>query len=324
MTDFITGDSNTLNNNIQKENMADKKISRRKFMQGTAASMLMGPAICQASKVKSFRVKKFEPFSFVVMADPQLFMNGETFSTNKLIQAVSHLNQLLPPFLMICGDLTHAAYDDPNVVHETNVFFDKFSQMNSLIKRYDVAGNHDTGAIPTYESIAWYEQRFAPIWYSFVYRNNLFIIMESNLLREPGNVPALADKQMLWFKDELKKSTRAKFCNVMLFMHHGLCLNNVNEADDGWNIGIVKRHEILALCHQYNVKAVFNGHRHLTRYVNDNGLEIVTSNASSYTFNTDGTDPVGLRLVDVYEDHIMHTFYDYSEMPTSLAFPVYT
>ena len=56
--------------------MTDKKISRRKFMQGAAATILAGPAICQASKVKSFRVKKFEPFSFVVMADPQLFMGG--------------------------------------------------------------------------------------------------------------------------------------------------------------------------------------------------------------------------------------------------------
>ena len=304
--------------------MADRKISRRKFMQGAAASMLMGPAVCQAGEVKSFRVKKFEPFSFVVMADPQLFMGGEVHDTNKLIEAVSHLNQLLPPFVIICGDLTNSAYNTTAVIHETDVFFDKFSQMNSLIKRYDVAGNHDVGNIPTYESIAWYEQRFAPIWYSFVYRNNLFIIVESDLFKDPSGVPALANKQMLWLEDELRKSARAKFCNVMLFMHQPLCLYNVNEAEQYFNIGIAKRQEILALCHQYNVKAVFNGHYHLSAYVNDNGLEIVTSNASSYTFNTDGTDPVGLRLVDVYEDHIVHTFYGYDTMPTSLTFPVYT
>jgi len=304
--------------------MADRKISRRKFVRGVAASMLAGPAICQASKVKSFRVKKFEPFSFVVMADPQLFMGGPTYATNRLTQAVSHLNQLLPPFVIICGDLTNSAYDDPNVVNETNVYFSKFSQMNSLIKRYDVAGNHDTGNIPTYESIAWYEKRFSPIWYSFVYRNNLFIIMESDLLKNPSNVPALADKQMRWLENEFKKSARAKFGNVMLFMHHPLCLNSATEAEQYFNIGVEKRQEILGLCHQYNVKAVFNGHYHNSAYVNDNGLEIVTSNASSYTFNTDGTDPVGLRLVDVYEDHIVHTFYGYDTMPTSLTFPVYT
>ena len=286
--------------------------------------MLMGPAICQAGKVKSFRVKKFEPFSFVVMADPQLFMGGEVHDTDKLIEAISHLNQLLPPFVIICGDLTNSAYNTTPVIHETDVFFNKFSQMNSLIKRYDVAGNHDIGTPPTYESIAWYEQRFSPIWYSFVYRNNLFIILESNLLKDSTNIVSLANKQMLWLEGELRKSTRAKLCNVMLFMHHPLCLSNVNEAEQYFNIGIAKRQEILTLCHQYNVKAVFNGHLHNTAYVNDNGVEIVTSNASSYTFNTDGTDPVGLRLVDVYEDHIVHTFYGYDTMPTSLTFPVYT
>jgi len=299
--------------------MAGLKISRRKFMQGTAASMLAGPAICQASTVKSFRVKKYEPFSFVVMADPQLFMNGETFSTNRLIRAVSHLNQLLPPFVIVCGDLTDRAYYDPAVIHETEVYFDKFSQMNSLIKRYDVAGNHDIGTPPTYGSIAWYEQRFAPIWYSFIYRNNLFIILESDLLKNSSNIEALANQQMAWLEDELKKSLQ----NIMLFMHHPLCLSSVTEAEQYFNIGPVKRQEILGLCHQYNVKAVFNGHYHNTAYVNDNGLEIITSTASSYAFN-EATDPAGLRLVDVYEDHIVHTFYGYNAMPTSLAFPVYT
>lgn len=303
--------------------MTNKKISRRKFMQGTAASVLMAPAICQASKVKSFRVKKFEPFSFVVMADPQLFMGGETYATNRLIQAISHLNQLLPPFVIICGDLIHSAYNTPEGVKETNVFFDKFSQMNSLIKRYDVAGNHDVGTPPTYESIAWYEQKFASIWYSFVYRNNLFIIMESDLLKDSSGISALANKQMAWLKDELKKSSRAKFCNIMLFMHHPLCLNNVDEAEQYFNIGPVKRQEILALCHQYNVKAVFNGHLHRTAYVNDNGLEIITSTASSNSFG-EPADPAGLRLVDIYEDHIVHTFYGYDMMPTSLTFPVNT
>ena len=303
--------------------MTDLKIPRRKFVQGAAASILMGPAICQASKVKSFRVKKFEPFSFVVMADPQLFMNGELFSTNRLIQAVLHLNQLLPPFVVVCGDLTNVAYNDYGVIHETEVYFDKFSQMNSLIKRYDVSGNHDIGTPPTYESIAWYEQRFAPIWYSFIYRNNLFIILESDLLKNSSNIEELANKQMAWLEDELKKSSRAKFCNVMLFMHHPLCLGSVTETEQYFNIGIVKRQEILGLCHQYNVKAVFNGHYHNTAYVNDNGLEIITSTASSNAFN-EPTDPAGLRLVDVYEDHIAHTFYGYSAMPTSLTFPVYT
>ena len=292
-------------------------------MQTAAASVVAGPAICQASKVKSFRVKKFESFSFVVMADPQLFMAGETFSTNQLVRAVSHLNQLLPPFVIVCGDLTNTAYNTTTVVHETEVYFEKFSQMNSLVKRYDVAGNHDVGTPPTYESIAWYEQRFAPIWYSFIYRNNLFIILESDLLKNSTSIEALANKQMAWLTDELKKASRAKFCNIMLFMHHPLCTGSITEPEGYFNIGPVKRQEILDLCHQYNVKAVFNGHLHQTAYVNDNGLEIITSTASSHSFG-EPTDPAGMRLVDVYEDHIVHTFYGYDTMPTSLTFPVYT
>ena len=298
------------------------KITRRKFIKQSAAvtaGLGLSGNIRAGSKIQSFSVKQFEPFSFVQMADPQLFMCGYEVTGERLQTAVTQLNGLMPHFVVVCGDLVHTTdINSSSKQQEADYYFGEFAKMNPAITLYNVSGNHDIGNTPTPESVQWYIPRFGPLWYSFVYRRNLFIVIESDLFKDPTYVRGLKTKQLNWLYDTLKSSMNKNFFHKFVFMHHPIYLSSPTEADEYSNLPLEIRSELLSMLHDYNVEMVFNGHTHSLRYVNDDGLEMLTNSSSGCPFD----DHAGYRIINVTENAVTHQYYDYDEMPISLDYPL--
>jgi hypothetical protein len=82
------------------------------------------------------------------------------------------------------------------------------SGLKPSILRYNVAGNHDIHDAPSPTSYAWYKERFGDLWYSFTYGNNLFIVLESNILKNSSNYPGKDTEQMDWLTATLANAEK--------------------------------------------------------------------------------------------------------------------
>ncbi len=275
--------------------------------------------VCQAVKpdgtvIDTFYVDKEEPdFTFVQAADPQIgwgqcgnmdFMWGTT---------VNKVNIVEPNFLVVTGDLVDNRGNESQVA----LYKSYAAGLKPSIPLYNLPGNHDVGDTPDSTSYALWKTRFGyPAdnnnpWYSFTYGNNLFIVLDSMVLKSPTGFtdPNKATEEMNWLTTTLQGASG--YDNRIVFMHISLCLVSTNEADGTFNMplgtGNGIRKQLLDLFHLYGVNAVFSGHAHYNSYVRDGDLEIVTTSSCNCSLGSPST-PQGFRIVEVYPDHITHAY----------------
>ena len=257
-----------------------------------------------------------KPFFFVHVADPQLFW-GRLEMWEK---AIASVNQLKPAFVVVGGDLINnngksENHDFSEDIAMTQAYLKGAGRLDPQIPLYNVAGNHDVCNVPTHETLKWYEQHFGRPWYSFWHHHSQFIVMESNVLKHPQGAPGTLEKQLDWLKTTLQESDGANVRHRVVFMHHPMCLTNVNEKSSYFNIPSGLRAELLELFHRHNVTAVFSGHCHKNALVEDEGLKLVTTSSCGKAL---GKDPLGLRVVKVSADLIEDEYFGFDKMPSAV------
>lgn len=260
-----------------------------------------------------------KPYFYVVAADPQLLWKQQ--DTRYWKQAIEHINRLGPDFVIVCGDLIQGAnepeaWNNPETVKAydklAELYLGEAKKLKSGIPIYHVAGNHDVSLKPTPQTIAWYKKHFGEPYYTFTHKKSLFVVLESNLLREEENAPSIAKAQMQWLKLKLKETANKGYVHKTAYMHHPMCLESVDEKSQYFNIPLERRMELLKLFHEHNFKAVFCGHYHRNAYVKDGNLELITTSSCCVPL---GKDKRGFRIVKVFPTHIEHEYYAYEDLP---------
>lgn len=276
--------------------------------------LLLACSSCVSSEVPAV------PWFYVVAADPQLYMKQKDDAFWRA--TVEGLNRLDPEFVIICGDLIHAANDPKEwlspekMAHHEKLATDYLRVAAELnIPLYNVAGNHDVSIQPTPQTIEWYTEKFGPPWYSFEHKNSLFVILESNLIKDGAGAPSIAERQWQWFKNTVESSSERKFCHKTVYMHHPLCLKQVDEQDGYFNLPRKQRKALLGLLHQHGFDAVFCGHYHRNAYVRDGDLELITTASCCAPL---GKDPRGLRIVKVFRDRLEHSYHEIEKLPEAV------
>jgi len=269
------------------------------------------------------------PFRFVVMADTQLGMIERNMHWEQEVAnirtAVVRLNQLLPKFAIVCGDLVHAHLQmhkiDPRVVEsQVAAFKESFQELDSRIQLVCVCGNHDVGNSPTQKTIDEYRQRFGDDYFAFWAGGVRCVVVNSMLYSDPSQAEDLAEKQHCWLQQELEASqSRAK--HILVFGHIPWFLYSEDEPDDVgtfstyrgekiangyFHIPMAQRMRVLELLHRYGVRAAFSGHWHQNGGATSRqGLEMIITSALSAQL---GSDQPGFRVVQVTEDSIEHHY----------------
>jgi len=248
--------------------------------------------------IDSFYIdKEYPDFTFIQAADPQMtYCEG---SPSNWQVTINKVNILDPAFLIVTGDLLNS----PGSQYQADMYFDAAAGLKPGITRYDIPGNHDLHDAPTPTSYAWYEARFGNTWYSFTYGNNLFIALDSCILKDASGYPGKDVNEMDWLTTTLAGASG--YDNILVFMHHPLCVSSISEPNAWNNMPLARRSELLTLFHTYGVRAVFAGHYHQNAHVLDGDLEIITTSSCTCPL---AADPPGFRTVDVYPDHITHTY----------------
>ena len=282
------------------------QLTRRQFTKRALAA----PALLQLGTHRAAAEDKSDPsdFFFVTAADPQLFWGPLALWQ----EAIRHVNRLKPAFMVVCGDLIQ----EPGNEDQARAYLNAAGALRPNIPLYNVAGNHDVLGTPTHKSLAWYEEHFGKPWYSFQFNDCLFLVLESNMLNRPDEVPDLANKQMAWLRRTLAEADTKRFRHKIVFKHYPLCLKQVDEKGQYFNVPQARRRELLDLFHKHHVAGVFSGHYHRNAYVRDGKLELVTTSSLGKAL---GADPPGFRIVRVFRDRLEHAYYPYEKMPAPVG-----
>ena len=152
------------------------------------------------------RLDRQKPFFFVQISDTQLGLiaNNKNFTAEtKLYEAaVAHINRLGPAFVVNTGDLINKTHDQ----QQTDELLRITGNIDPAIPIYWVAGNHDIGDAPTWQSLNWYRSHMGEDWYSFDIGPCHFIVLNSCLLKDPQNVPDQEVEQRLWLQQDLAQA----------------------------------------------------------------------------------------------------------------------
>jgi len=255
--------------------------------------------------------------TFIQMSDPQFGMYAKdqnfTHETANFEFAIATANRLLPAFVIVTGDLINQASNDAQAAEYKRIA----AKLDSRIKLFSVPGNHDVENEPTKESLARYRGRMGADYYSFHIGDITGIVLNSNLERGgTKSVPNEAEKMEQWFRAELAKAKSAGAKQIVVFQHIPFFLKEPGEPDDYFNIPPDVRRRYLDLMHQYGVKHVFAGHYHRNSEGRDGDLEMVTTGPVGMPL---GTAKSGLRIVTVTPELVTNKYYDFGELPDTLA-----
>ena len=179
-------------------------------------------------------------FNFVVVTDRN---GGERKGIWQ--KGIDKINLMQPAFVVSVGDLINGYTKDLDKINT------EWEEFNSFVKKLEmpffyVAGNHDyTNEVMENE---WFK-RFGSDYYHFLYKNVLFICLNSEHGYTALKNPDLGEEQVKFVEKILKKNTNVDW--TMIFMHQPLWLR---ESGKNW----LKVENLL----KGRDHSVFTGHHH--------------------------------------------------------------
>ena len=259
-----------------------------------------------------------EPFFFIQISDPQL---GATTSDADFAQeaadfefAIATVNRLRPAFLIVTGDLVNKVGDPAQLAEYQRVS----AKLDPAIPLYSVAGNHDVGNTPTKESLAAYIKLFGPDRYVVRRAGFVGIVLNSNIIAAPKDVPDEVAAQEQWLHKELDQARRDGTRHIVVIQHHPWFLKDPAEADSYFNIVTEVRAKYLTLLKGAGVRAVIAGHLHRNALARDGDLEMITTGPIS---RPSGEEKSGIRVFTVTGGGITHQYYDFGALPNRVKMP---
>lgn len=194
--------------------------------------------------------------------------------------AVKNINELKPAFVLLSGDLVMGGAEGGG---DDEFMAVKDSLAKVEVPLYIVPGDHDLGisafasSVAKPEAIERYENIFGASYYSFDHDSLHFIGLNSSLFDE--GLEKENKEQLTWLKNDLEKN-KNKRC--FLFFHRSDVLESLYPA--------IK---------DFNIEAIFLGHIHRNSEKEWNGIKLITTNATSYTWSGPG-----FRVVKVFNHGI--------------------
>jgi hypothetical protein len=179
-------------------------FSQEKHKTGIQTGLLKGPYPWTHDKPDA----EEDNFMFAVFSDLTGGERAGVFET-----AVQQLNLLRPEIIVNVGDLIEGGSDS---TQELNRQWDDFDRRADQAKAplFYVGGNHDlTGGVLR----GVWEERYGPHYYHFVYKNVLFLVMdtEDNTAERMKEINAARDKAVAIYKDKgLEAFEKTEYANM--------------------------------------------------------------------------------------------------------------
>lgn len=251
------------------------------------------------------------PFFFLQLSDPQFGFidNNKSISaeTEAMNKAVTAINQLKPPFVVITGDFVNNSKSKEQIA----AYKSMIAQIDSSVKVYMIPGNHDIGKVSR-ASIDNYKKNYGEPHFSFRYGDCAFIGIDSNIIKEEDK--EREEVQFKWLEQELQKTKDARF--KFVFTHCSVFLKRMDEPVNYSNFSLPMREKYVRLFQKYGVNAIFAGHLHNNAYGKVGNMEMITIGPVGKVL---GTGYQGMNLVKVYPDRFISEFIALNQLPKEVV-----
>lgn len=251
------------------------------------------------------------PFFFLQLSDPQFGFidNNKSISaeTEAMNKAVTAINQLKPPFVVITGDFVNNSKSKEQIA----AYKSMIAQIDSSVKVYMIPGNHDIGKVSR-ASIDNYKKNYGETHFSFRYGDCAFIGIDSNIIKEEDK--EREEVQFKWLEQELQKTKDARF--KFVFTHCSVFLKRMDEPVNYSNFSLPMREKYVRLFQKYGVNAIFAGHLHNNAYGKVGNMEMITIGPIGKVL---GTGYQGMNLVKVYPDRFISEFIALNQFPKEVV-----
>ncbi len=231
-------------------------------------------------------------------------ISAETEAMNK---AVTAINQLKPPFVVITGDFVNNSKSKEQIA----AYKSMIAQIDSSVKVYMIPGNHDIGKVSR-ASIDNYKKNYGETHFSFRYGDCAFIGIDSNIIKEEDK--EREEVQFKWLEQELQKTKDARF--KFVFTHCSVFLKRMDEPVNYSNFSLPMREKYVRLFQKYGVNAIFAGHLHNNAYGKVGNMEMITIGPIGKVL---GTGYQGMNLVKVYPDRFISEFIALNQFPKEVV-----
>ena len=251
------------------------------------------------------------PFFFLQLSDPQFGFidNNKSISaeTEAMNKAVTAINQLKPPFVVITGDFVNNSKSKEQIA----AYKSMIAQIDPSVKVYMIPGNHDIGKVSR-ASIDNYKKNYGETHFSFRYGDCAFIGIDSNIIKEEDK--EREEVQFKWLEQELQKTKDARF--KFVFTHCSVFLKRMDEPVNYSNFSLPMREKYVRLFQKYGVNAIFAGHLHNNAYGKVGNMEMITIGPVGKVL---GTGYQGMNLVKVYPDRFISEFIALNQFPKEVV-----
>ena len=222
-------------------------------------------------------------------------------------KAVTAINQLKPPFVVITGDFVNNSKSKEQIA----AYKSMIAQIDSSVKVYMIPGNHDIGKVSR-ASIDNYKKNYGETHFSFRYGDCAFIGIDSNIIKEEDK--EREEVQFKWLEQELQKTKDARF--KFVFTHCSVFLKRMDEPVNYSNFSLPMREKYVRLFQKYGVNAIFAGHLHNNAYGKVGNMEMITIGPIGKVL---GTGYQGMNLVKVYPDRFISEFIALNQFPKEVV-----
>lgn len=187
-----------------------------------------------------------------------------------LEQAVERLNLLQPAFVMSVGDLVEG-YNEQGRITDLDRIAEDWSYVTDLMTHLEmpffyVVGNND---INSPAALPLWQQRLGRTYYSFRYKDVLFVVLNSEDPPGPGGIGAT---QLAWLRTTMETHENARW--TFLFLHRPLWTDRRDEWEAVEAVLAERPRTVFAgHRHQYAVDEV-NGYRYYTLATTGGGSDL--------------------------------------------------
>ncbi len=250
-------------------------------------------------------------FFFIQLSDTQFgFSNNDIDFVQDTVNAefaIATVNRLKPAFVIVTGDLVNKPGDAAQMAEYRRIT----AKLDPSIPLYNVSGNHDIENEPTAASLAAYRKAVGPDYYTFRSGSLLGIVLNSTVIHSPTQVPGDLDAQDRWLRAELSKARPDGVRHVVVFQHHPYFLEKADEADQYFNVPLVRRAPMLDQFRGAGIQLLVSGHLHRSTEGTDAGLTSIVTGPVGRPLGGQS----GFRAFVVTDDAITSRYYGLGEMP---------
>ncbi len=260
-------------------------------------------------------------FTFVHVTD--LHIQPERGAAAGCRQCVGQINRCRPDFVVAGGDLVFDALAVPR--QRADLLFNLYQETTRRLDAplHNTLGNHDvfglykrSGVSPSAAEYGkrMYEDRIGPRYYSFDFRGWHFVVLDSiGFTPDRTYIGYIDDEQIAWLRADLEKMGDATPLVAVTHIPLSTGVLQWMMPKHDWKLIVVNNAaDVLSLLHQYNLKAVLQGHTHVCEVVEYRGCQYITSGSvagESWRGPKWGVHPQGFGLVRVRHGQLSWTYH---------------